>query len=49
MNESKNITGLDKLKEALLEVPEEHRADVVKSLAHDLGVIARTIQMVVNG
>ena len=49
MNESKNITGLDKLKEALLESPEEYREKVTEIVAHDLGVIARTLQMVVNG
>ena len=46
MSEEKKVEILDELKEALSRVPEKYHEDVAKSLTHDVGVIARTINMV---
>lgn len=48
MSEEKKREILDELKEALEAVPKEYHADVSRSLTHDIGVIARTIDMVEN-
>lgn len=48
MSEEKKMEILDELKEALSGVPEKYHEDVAKSLTHDVGVIARTINMVEN-
>lgn len=46
MPEEKKVTILGELKEALQDLPEQYRAAVAKSLIHDIGIIARTIDMV---
>ena len=46
MSEEKQREILDELKEALAAVPDKYHANVSKSLTHDIGVIARTIDMV---
>lgn len=48
MSEEKQQDILNELKEALEAVPEEYHAGVSKTLTHDIGVIARTIDMVKN-
>ena len=48
MSEEKKQEILEELKEALEGVPEKYHEDVSKSLTHDIGVIARTINMVEN-
>ena len=48
MSEEKQQAILSELKAALDAVPEKYHADVSKTLTHDIGVIARTIDMV-NG
>lgn len=46
MSNGSEQTILDELKTALAEVPQEFHKDVSKALAHDIGVMARTIVMV---
>lgn len=46
MSNGSDQTVLDELKTALAEVPQEFHKDVSKALAHDIGVMARTIGMV---
>lgn len=46
MSEEKKLAILDELKEALARVPEKYHKYVSLSLTHDIGVIARTIDMV---
>lgn len=46
MSEEKQHEILEELKEALAAVPDKYHAHVSRSLTHDIGVIARTIDMV---
>lgn len=46
MSEEKKQEILGELKEALDSVPEQYHKNVAQSLVHDIGVIARTINMV---
>lgn len=46
MGEEKQQIILNELKQALESVPEKYHADVSKTLTHDIGVIAKTINMV---
>lgn len=46
MSEEKKKEALDDLKEALAEVPAEYHEEVSRTLAHEIGIIARTIDMV---
>ena len=46
MSEEKKSEVLESVSTALEAIPEEFRASVSKSLTHDIGIIARTIDMV---
>lgn len=46
MSEEKKQEILGELKDALADVPEKYHGEVCASLAHDIGVIKRTISMV---
>ena len=48
MSEEKKQEILDELEDALAEVPDKYHREVSPSLTHDIGVIARTINMVAN-
>lgn len=48
MSEEKKQEYLDKLKDALADVPQKYRGEVCASLNHDIGIIKRTINMVEN-
>lgn len=45
MSEEKKQELLDEISEALAEVPEKYRKDVVQSLTHDISVTARAIRI----
>ena len=46
VSEEKKSEVLESVSTALEAIPEEFRASVSKSLTHDIGIIARTIDMV---
>lgn len=48
MAEQKQTSALDELHAALADVPEEFHAPIAKMLTHDIGVIARTISIIVK-
>lgn len=48
MSEEKKVEILEELNDALEGIPEEYHASVAKTLTHDIGVIARTIEMMTN-
>lgn len=45
MSEEKKQEILGSIKKALSEIPEEHQADVGKSITHDIGVMAKAIKI----
>jgi hypothetical protein len=45
MSEEKKKELLAEIKEALNEVPEEHRQETAKAITHDIGVMAKAIKI----
>lgn len=48
MPEKNQTNVLAELKAALADVPEEYHGPIAQMLTHDIGVIARTISIIVN-
>lgn len=48
MSEETKFEALGNVNDALMAIPEQYRAEVSKSLTHDIGIIARTINMVTS-
>lgn len=48
MSEEKKQEYLREIKGALNDVPESHCKEVVKSITHDIGVMAKAIQIVTS-
>lgn len=46
MSEEKKLEILNRIRDALAEVPEQYQESVCRELTHDIGVIKRTIGMV---
>ena len=49
MSEKKKQEVLAQIHDALKEVPAEYRADVSKSITHDIGVMAKAISIATQG
>lgn len=49
MREEMNLESFEEIRECLSEVPEEFRAAVTKSIAHDISIMAYTLRAVVDG
>lgn len=48
MSDTKNEYALERLRDALADVPEKYQAEVCQKLTHDIGVIKNTISMVMK-
>lgn len=46
MSEEKKQEILGNIRDALRDIPEQYQADVSKSITHDIGVMAKTINIV---
>lgn len=49
MDEKMNLEYIEEIRECFNEVPEEFRAAVTKSIAHDISIMAYTLRAVVDG
>lgn len=48
MSEKQKKAVLDEIRSALSEVPEAHHAEVGKAIVHDIGVMAKAINIAEN-
>lgn len=46
MTDARQDADMEKIRDALADVPEQYRGQVLQNLTHDINVILRTISMV---